>query len=186
MNRPKIRGTAAETAVVNLLRATYWPAAERRALAGGQDKGDIAGVPNVCVEVKAAKTLAIPAWLRELAAETANAKAEVGILAVKPVGVGAPNAAMWWGIMETDLFDKLHAGAGLHELYRLATTIRRFSVPGALRCAAQGADGYPVAVDFAAFGSTCPAYTVMHLGNLLDVLSLAGYGNLIKAKEEIA
>ena len=47
-NRPKAIGTAAETAVVRYLAAHGFPAAERRALHGATDLGDITGTPRSC------------------------------------------------------------------------------------------------------------------------------------------
>jgi hypothetical protein len=114
MSKNKAKGTSAETAVVNYLIARGYVHAERRALAGVNDKGDVAGLPGVCIEVKAHKTYSIPAWLKELAVEKVNAKAQVGFLVVKPVGVGSANTGAWWAIMPleqaVDLLDK--AGAG--------------------------------------------------------------------------
>lgn len=114
MSRNKAKGTSAETAVVNYLIARGYIHAERRALAGVNDKGDVAGLPGVCIEVKAHKTYSIPAWLKELAVEKVNSKAQVGILVVKPVGVGSTNTGAWWAIMPleqaVDLLDRSGAG----------------------------------------------------------------------------
>ena len=49
-NRPKAIGTAAETAVVRYLAAHGFPAAERRALHGATDLGDITGTPQIVWE----------------------------------------------------------------------------------------------------------------------------------------
>lgn len=87
-NRAKQRGTAAETAVVAYLQAHGFPAAERRALAGAQDRGDVAGIPGVAIEVKAVARPAYQSWLREARAEAANAGAALGVVVHKPVGVG--------------------------------------------------------------------------------------------------
>ena len=113
MSRNKAKGTSAETAVVNYLIANGYIHAERRALAGVNDKGDIAGLPGVCIEVKAHKSYSIPAWLKELAAEKVNAKAQVGILVVKPVGVGSANTGNWWAIMPLSEATELLKRAGL-------------------------------------------------------------------------
>jgi hypothetical protein len=80
------RGTNGENAVVAALQRLGWPHAERRALAGNRDKGDIAGLPGVCLEVKAAKRMELGAWLRELDKEMVNDKADTGALWVKPIG----------------------------------------------------------------------------------------------------
>ena len=98
MTAAKAKGTAAETAVVNYLRANGWPYAERRALAGGKDKGDVTGTPGVVWEVKAGSRLAIPEWVRETEIEKENAGVGVGLLVVKPKGVGAARVCCWWAI----------------------------------------------------------------------------------------
>lgn len=51
---------------------------ERRRLAGANDQGDIAGWEGVCVEVKAGRQWNVPQWLRELAVEKSNARADLG------------------------------------------------------------------------------------------------------------
>jgi hypothetical protein len=99
MSKNKAKGTSAETAVVNYLNANGFPHAERRALAGINDKGDVGGIPFVVVEVKAHRTYTIPSWMKELATEKANAKATTAFLVVKPNGVGTANTGNWWAIM---------------------------------------------------------------------------------------
>jgi hypothetical protein len=61
----RAKGTAAETAVVRFLQANGYPHAERRALAGSQDRGDIAGIPGLVVEVKNAARTELAAWVDE-------------------------------------------------------------------------------------------------------------------------
>lgn len=80
--KSKQRGTAAETAVVRYLQ-NWWPAAERRALSGNKDKGDVAVIPGVVVEVKAAARPMLAAWRREALVEMRNAGASACILVVK-------------------------------------------------------------------------------------------------------
>jgi hypothetical protein len=80
--KSKRTGTAAETAVVRYLQS-WWPAAERRALSGSKDKGDVAGIPGLCVEVKAAARLDLAKWTRETLAEQENAQARFSMLVVK-------------------------------------------------------------------------------------------------------
>jgi Holliday junction resolvase len=82
MSKSKALGTSAETAVVRYLQ-NWWPAAERRALSGNKDKGDVAGIPGVCIEIKAAKTQLIGPWQRETLTEMANASASACMLVVK-------------------------------------------------------------------------------------------------------
>jgi hypothetical protein len=85
-NRSKDKGTAWESRVVEHLRLWGWPHAERRALNGNLDKGDVSGLPGVCIEAKAQTRLEIPAWLRELDAEVLNSAASVGFLWIKQRG----------------------------------------------------------------------------------------------------
>jgi Holliday junction resolvase len=105
-NPSKQKGTAAESAVVEYLRSHgyYW--AERRALNGVYDQGDIAGINGWIIEVKSQRTYNIPAWLRELAVEVENAEKHSsyphplqGVLIVKPNGVGTSRVGDWWAIM---------------------------------------------------------------------------------------
>lgn len=105
VNRPKNIGTAAETAVVRYLRANGFPQVERRALAGSQDQGDVAGIPGVVIEVKggtAAKTasdLQVTAWLHETDVERQNARADFGILVLARAGYGPERAGFWWAVL---------------------------------------------------------------------------------------
>ena len=105
MTRPRDIGTQAETAVVHYLQTHGWPHAERRALRGTQDAGDITGTPGVCWEVKAGKAAetagdrTIERWLRETQHEAENARAEWGVLVVKRVGHGMRSVGNWWAII---------------------------------------------------------------------------------------
>jgi hypothetical protein len=80
--KSKAKGTAAEREVVRYLQ-NWWPAAERRALSGNKDKGDVAGIPGVVVEVKAAAKQQMASWYRETWAEMENAGAVHCLLVVK-------------------------------------------------------------------------------------------------------
>ena len=61
MSKQRAKGTAAETAVVNYLKANGFPDADRSPLRGVLDKGDVAGIRNVVIEIKNQRTYAIPA-----------------------------------------------------------------------------------------------------------------------------
>lgn len=103
-NKPKNIGTAAESAVVKALRKHGFPHAERRALAGVLDLGDITGCPGIVWEVKggeAAKSASdaqVEAWLDETERERQNAGAQVGILVLQRRGIGHDNAHRWWAV----------------------------------------------------------------------------------------
>ena len=105
MSVSRARGTAAETAVVRAIRRHGFPHAERRALRGTLDAGDITGTPLVCWEVKggtAAKTASdgqVAEWLAETERERVNAGADVGVLVLQRAGIGAGNADRWWAVL---------------------------------------------------------------------------------------
>lgn len=100
--RPKDIGTADETAVVRYLRERGWVGAERRALRGGHDCGDITGLPGVMIEVKGgaagrdATARRINDWLHEqVGPQTVNAGADIGVLVTPVRGIGPDNAGQW-------------------------------------------------------------------------------------------
>jgi hypothetical protein len=86
VNKSKAKGTAWESAIVNWLNDNGHPFAERRALKGNQDCGDITGLPGVVIEAKAAVTQTWGPWLAELAVEMDNDRADVGVLWAKRRG----------------------------------------------------------------------------------------------------
>lgn len=112
-NKPKAIGTFAETAVVRFLRASGFEHAERRALRGEHDAGDITGCPGLVFEVKggkAAQTASdndILAWLRETETERINANADHGLLVMQRKGVGPANAGRWWAVLTIDTIRRL-------------------------------------------------------------------------------
>lgn len=109
-NPSKRKGTAAESLVVSVLVDAGWPYAERRALNGSQDRGDVAGVPGVVVEVKAEREFHITEWLREAAAEKANDGAEVGAVWFRLPRTTDPRK--WAVCMDGQQFMDLLAAAG--------------------------------------------------------------------------
>ena len=106
MSRSKQKGTMAETAVAEYLRQ-FWPLVERRTLGGQFDKGDIAGVPNTVIEVKNQRSYKISEWLKETAIETINAEAALGVLVIKPNGVGVSRVEDWWAVVPLSTIVKL-------------------------------------------------------------------------------
>ena len=99
MTAARTKGTRAESAVVTYLQSRGWPHAERRALTGGKDRGDLAGVYGIAgavvLEVKSCKTVSVPAWLREALVEQENANAAVAAVVAKPRGVGDTRVGEW-------------------------------------------------------------------------------------------
>lgn len=109
VNRPKQKGTAGESAVVSFLRTVGFPWAERLALQGGKDRGDITGIPGIVIEVKACQEYAFSAWLTEAGVERENAKADFGFVAAKPRLVGTGRTGQWYALMYQAAWDELVA-----------------------------------------------------------------------------
>jgi len=106
MSKSKQKGTLAETAVADYLKQTF-PAVERRTLSGKNDKGDIAGVPGCVVEVKNQRSYKIHEWMKETETERINAGADLGILVIKPNGVGVAHINHWWAVVSLETITKL-------------------------------------------------------------------------------
>jgi hypothetical protein len=106
-NRSKQKGTAAETAVVTYLNANGYPQAERRALAGALDKGDIAGVPGVAIEVKNCAKAELSKWVEEANLEARNVGDAAGVVWHKRRGKGSPGD--WFVTMDGATFTALLA-----------------------------------------------------------------------------
>ena len=82
VNRPKRLGTEWETDVVRYLREHGAPLAERRALSGSADRGDVAGTEYVW-ECKNTAAIDLASGITETMQETQNAGARFGFLIVK-------------------------------------------------------------------------------------------------------
>ncbi|MFF9714796.1 hypothetical protein ACF1DW_04260 [Streptomyces sp. NPDC014603] len=105
MSRSKAKGTAAETAVVRFLQAAGFAQAERRTLNGVQDRGDIAGIPGVVIEVKNHARDQLPAWVAEAELERDNDRASLGVVWHKRRGTTDPGR--WFVTMSGDQFAAL-------------------------------------------------------------------------------
>jgi len=114
VSRSKDIGTRCETAVVRYLQASGWPSAERRALRGAADAGDITGTPGICWSVKggtAARTASdttVDRWLTELAGQCVHAAADVGVLVMQRAGYGPARAESWTAVMRLGTAAILH------------------------------------------------------------------------------
>lgn len=112
MSRNRAKGTAAESVVVRWFANHGWPWAERRALTGSKDKGDLTGMPGLVIEVKSAVRIDLPGWLRETTAERNNASADYGVLVVKPKGYGETRIDEWPAVMTLGALTHLLHAAG--------------------------------------------------------------------------
>lgn len=81
VNKSKIRGTSWESAIVRYLIAEGLAGAERRALCGAADRGDIAGLIDWVISAKNCKAMSLAAWVDEVQLQQAND--------------GARNSAVW-------------------------------------------------------------------------------------------
>lgn len=83
MGSNKDKGTRAETAVVRLARDMGWPYAERRALTGGVDRGDITGIHGVVIQVKDVVKQEIASWQKDTIQQMVNDSSVTCVLVVK-------------------------------------------------------------------------------------------------------
>jgi hypothetical protein len=103
--RPKDIGTRYETSCVRWLRANGFPHAERRALAGINDLGDITGTPGIAWECKSgdaahnASDGQVAKWLDETERERIAAKADLGVLLLDRSGYGEKRCGETWAII---------------------------------------------------------------------------------------
>ena len=101
----KRKGSAAEFAVAKWLRKLGWIHAERSRAGWTDDRGDIDGMPGVCIEVKNEKKIDLPGYLRELEVEIANAQAWTGTVIVKRRG--SMNVDDWYAVMPAKIWGEL-------------------------------------------------------------------------------
>ncbi len=111
MSKAKQKGTAAETATVKYLREHGFPYAERRALHGTADKGDITGCGPIVFEVKNHAKLDLAGWIKELEAEMVNADVQLGAVIAKKRGT--TNVGDWYAVLPVRVLVELLKEAGL-------------------------------------------------------------------------
>ncbi len=110
MTASKQKGTAWESRVVQYLRERGWPHAERRALNGAKDKGDLLGIPGLVVEAKSAARVCLAEWLDQATAERDNAGARHGVVWFKRRG--HTSAGRGFVLMDGETFANLLTEAG--------------------------------------------------------------------------
>ena len=110
MSASKQTGTAWETAIVRYLRERGFPGAERRALAGNKDLGDITGIVGLMVEAKAAKRHDLAGWSNEAAAQAINCKADMWAVWIKRPRHTSPAAG--YVLLDGERFVSLLLDAG--------------------------------------------------------------------------
>lgn len=177
MSRSKAKGTAAETAVVNALLRLGFPYAERRALNGALDLGDITGIPGICWEVKDARVWKAAEWMRETETERVNARADYGILVIKVAGVGAPNADRWLTVMPFWQASRLYgfAGGPRQRLVHMRAVGLRKGLDELIE-RERHCNDVPVEVTVKVHGDPELSWSLMRLSARCDLLRRCGYG----------
>lgn len=120
VRRPQDKGREAENFAAQFLSEHGWPHMERKRLRGAKDQGDLTGAPGLMFEVKylgANVSARMAAWMKQVDVQTVHARADYGILIVKPPGVGLANAGRFWAVMRQDAFDSLLYVAHLNEAF---------------------------------------------------------------------
>lgn len=187
-NKPKIKGTLAESAVVGFLRTQGWPHAERLALQGKLDKGDVTGTPGIVWEVKSVALTNWGKWLREAEIEKANANAVFGIAVLKPAGIGMTRVGLWWAGMQSGSFRALRHAAGVlpDEVFQARVSGANITegLPKAMRLLND-----PILTEGKKFGTVeiTPRgvesgdlrYTITTLRQMSTLLRLVGYGEKV-------
>lgn len=178
-NKPKRRGTAAETAVAAYLQENGWPYAERRSLAGALDKGDISGTPGLCWEVKSTSCshdkISYGQFLREVESERQNARAEVGIVVVKPKGRGVIRVRSWIAAMELGEMVRFHSPMVSTRVKHKGEILPSLSWPPVV--IPEGHLHRVVYVPPGAKENLKKWQCFLHLSDMVEMLRADGYGN---------
>lgn len=187
MTFSKRKGTAGESAVVSFLRTAGFPYAERLALQGSKDRGDITGIPGVVVECKASDAYLWSTWLNEARVEKANANAAHAFVASKPRGVGATRTGQWFAGMFLGDYVNLLEAAGVQvgtvwTQHMPGTYINRdlLRMTQLAKANAEDGDCDWWLVEISPKGVKDPAmfYAVTSLAQMSRLLVYAGYGSL--------
>jgi hypothetical protein len=110
VSKSKQKGTAAETAVVRWLSERTKNRIERRTLSGSNDKGDIAGMDGVVIEVKNHARMELAQWVAELETEIANDNADTGVVIHKKRGT--TDVGEWYATMPVRVWFELVKSRG--------------------------------------------------------------------------
>lgn len=111
MSANKARGTRWESAIVEFLRASGFPWADRVPLSGAKDRGDVTiGPGSPAIEAKSQARHSLAEWLTEAQAEAVNAGAPFGVAWIKRRGKGS--AGDGYVVMDGATFTALLRAAG--------------------------------------------------------------------------
>lgn len=118
----KRKGSQAERDVVKFLQVRGWIYAERRLAGDTYDKGDVAGVNGVCIEIKNHAKMDLAGWIKELEVEIINAKANTGVVIHKRKGKS--DVGEWYATMTVELYAELLKEAGYDEKKNIRKRIK--------------------------------------------------------------
>jgi Holliday junction resolvase len=99
-SRSRNKGARAERDVVAYLRANGFPYAERRLSGGVDDRGDVAGVPGLVIEVKDRTAHSFPEYVRQLEAEVSCVGVGAGLVIAKRAGT--TDVGSWYAVTRVD------------------------------------------------------------------------------------
>lgn len=183
MNRPKIKGTLAESAVVAYLRTVGFAGAERLALQGGKDRGDLTGLGPLVCEVKNCQEYSFSAWLKEAEVERDNAKADFGFVVAKPRLVGTTRTGQWYALMYEGWWHSLLHEAGVVRVWTqemsgnsISTQISKMLKLAQAHQSDSGSTHSCVRIAPKGVKDTNLYYVVTTLEQMSDLLVRAGYG----------
>lgn len=106
------KGYAGENPVLGFMHRIGFHRAYRLRNQGVSDKGDLGGIDEVCIEIKNHGRYDFGTWMKETAAEKANAGAATAALVVKPKGVGDTRVGEWWAVLTLSDYAQLLIDAG--------------------------------------------------------------------------
>lgn len=109
VNKNKNKGSRAELAVAKWLNVNGHPDAERSRAGWTDDRGDIDGIDQVCVEIKDEKRIDLAGYMKELEVEVKNRKAKYGVCIVKKRGTADPGE--WYAVLTAKAWLALLADA---------------------------------------------------------------------------
>jgi len=109
VNKNKKKGSRAELAVAKWLNVNGHPDAERSRAGWTDDRGDIDGIDQVCVEIKDEKRIDLAGYMKELEVEVKNRKAKYGVCIVKKRGTADPGE--WYAVLTAKAWLALLADA---------------------------------------------------------------------------
>lgn len=180
----------AESAVVAYLRMNGFPWAERRALQGSLDQGDVTGTPGLCWEVKYANSgLRLASWIAETEVERVNSRSDFGILVIKPAGLGARSVRHWYAAMAAPMHTELITVAGKRDpaldifigepfTYTAGSLAVHMAGQASARAIIREMDRMfaVTAMPPGCKGKSYLHYRVMYLEEMVRLLHVAGYG----------